>query len=294
MGLLQVLSGLCGWIYTFCWSASFYPQLLLNLRRRSTSGTTVDFPFINVLGFVAYFFSTLALYYSPVVRSQYAARHKGLTPTVQFNDMTFALHASVLSAVTVSQYLARSWWRFGRSAGARPSRFIVGVAAGSLLALVITWALVASASAGGRVVDPARDWCELDLVYALGYVKLVISIIKLWPQILTNHRNRSTKGWSVWQVTLDLAGGVLSTAQQGIDSYLQHDWSGITGNPIKFALGNTSFVYDSIFLAQHYVLYRDAEPGSKREGDEERQTLRSDEDATDADADAQNRRRRLD
>lgn len=52
MSLLTFLSGLFGWIYTFCWSASFYPQLILNLRRKSTSGTIVDFPFINVLGMI--------------------------------------------------------------------------------------------------------------------------------------------------------------------------------------------------------------------------------------------------
>ncbi|KAG6013068.1 hypothetical protein E4U41_005167, partial [Claviceps citrina] len=100
--LLQAISSLCGWIYTLCWSASFYPQLLLNYRRRSTSGTTVDFPFINVLGFAAYFLSTLALYASPLIRTQYAARHKDLSPTVQPNDMTFALHATVISAITLS------------------------------------------------------------------------------------------------------------------------------------------------------------------------------------------------
>lgn len=47
---LAVASGLLGWVYTLCWSASFYPQPLLNLRRRSTAGTTVDFPLLNVLG----------------------------------------------------------------------------------------------------------------------------------------------------------------------------------------------------------------------------------------------------
>lgn len=204
------------------------------------------------------------------MRTQYAARHEGLTPTVQFNDITFALHASVLSAMTVSQYLGRSWWGFSRSAGARPSRFMLGVVAGSLVAVLVTWAL--TAVAGGA--DPASDWCELDIVYALGYVKLVISMIKLWPQVVANYRNKSTRGWSVWQVTLDLAGGVLSTGQQGIDSYLQRDWSGITGNPVKFALGNISFVYDGVFLAQHYVLYRGREPeGTKLEGDEEQQAL---------------------
>lgn len=50
MAFLPFLSAVFGWVYTFCWSASFYPQPLLNFSRRSTSGTTVDFPLINVLG----------------------------------------------------------------------------------------------------------------------------------------------------------------------------------------------------------------------------------------------------
>jgi len=70
---------------------------------------------------------------------------------------------------------------------------------------------------------------------------------------------RSTVGWSISQILLDFAGGVLSIAQQGIDSYLQGDWSGITGNPVKFALGNVSMMYDVVFVTQHYVLY----PGGK-------------------------------
>lgn len=50
VSFLNFLSGLFGWVYFFAWSASFYPQPLLNWRRRSTTGTTVDFPLINVLG----------------------------------------------------------------------------------------------------------------------------------------------------------------------------------------------------------------------------------------------------
>lgn len=50
MGFLPILSALFGWVYFLCWSASFYPQALLNWRRQSTSGTTVDFPLLNVLG----------------------------------------------------------------------------------------------------------------------------------------------------------------------------------------------------------------------------------------------------
>lgn len=49
-GLLNLLSGVFGWIYFLCWSASFYPQSILNYQRKSTSGTTIDFPLINCLG----------------------------------------------------------------------------------------------------------------------------------------------------------------------------------------------------------------------------------------------------
>ena len=66
---------------------------------------------------------------------------------------------------------------------------------------------------------------------------------------------------------LDFSGSVLSIAQQAIDSYLQHDWSGITGNPVKFALGNVSMLYDLCFIAQHYVLYRDDSPEKNGERD---------------------------
>jgi cystinosin len=76
------------------------------------------------------------------------------------------------------------------------------------------------------------------------------------PQILTNFRNQSTHGWSIEQILLDFLGGILSIAQLGIDSYLQHDLSGITGNPVKFALGIFAIFFDIIFMVQHYWLYR--------------------------------------
>ena len=92
----------------------------------------------------------------------------------------------------------------------------------------------------------------------MSYVKIFVTFIKYTPQILTNFRNRSTHGWSIEQILLDFLGGILSIAQLGIDSYLQHDWSGITGNPVKFALGNFAIFFDIIFMVQHYWLYRGA------------------------------------
>ncbi|KAF1730856.1 Cystinosin [Beauveria bassiana] len=266
-GFLPFISASFGWIYFTLWSLSFYPQALLNFRRRSTTGTTVDFPWLNVLGFSAYSASNIALYYSPAVRRQYAARNSGLTPTVQFNDVVFALHGLVLSAITASQYLVGgSLWRFPRTThhhhnnnvnpGARPSRLALGLTAGAFVGVGATALLVLGARSGGRDVDPEVDWCDLDVVYALGYVKIAVTLVKYTPQLLTNIRNQSTEGWSIWQILLDITGGLLSIAQQGIDSYLQHDWSGITSNPVKFGLGQISIFFDLLFILQHYVLYR--------------------------------------
>ena len=97
------------------------------------------------------------------------------------------------------------------------------------------------------------------------------------PQVLTNYRNKSTTGWSIEQILLDFLGGILSLAQLGIDSYLQHDWSGVTGNPVKFALGNLAIIFDIIFMVQHYWLYRDGKDkmlsDSEGEGEPEEEPL---------------------
>jgi cystinosin len=65
---------------------------------------------------------------------------------------------------------------------------------------------------------------------------------------------------------LDFAGGITSLAQLIIDSSLQNNWSGITGNPMKFGLGNITLFFDLIFFYQHFVIYRDS-PGKMDEED---------------------------
>jgi len=209
-----------------------------------------------VTGFLSYFVSNCAFYYSPVIRDQYARRHHGLTPTVQFNDIAFAFHGFVLSCVTASQYLP-SLWGFPPAVGQKPSRFILGIFSGCIVGVVAVVFIVATLQ--GEDTDPRSGWCWLDAIYAVSYVKLLVTLIKYTPQIMTNFRNRSTKGWSIAQILLDFSGGILSISQLAIDSYLQRDWSGITGNPVKFALGNVSMLYDLVFITQHYVLYAGAE-----------------------------------
>ena len=103
-----------------------------------------------------------------------------------------------------------------------------------------------------------------------------MTVTKYIPQAWANYKRKSTEGWSIWQILMDLLGGVLSIAQLVIDSSLQKDWSGLTGNPVKFGLGNVSIVFDVVFMTQHYILYRGAR-SSKIKDEERRGLLDSDD-----------------
>lgn len=81
-------------------------------------------------------------------------------------------------------------------------------------------------------------------------------MVKYIPQVWANYQRKSTTGWSIHQILLDVIGSVLSIAQLVIDSSLQSDWSGIKGNPIKLGLGNISLIFDIVFMVQHYILYK--------------------------------------
>lgn len=95
-------------------------------------------------------------------------------------------------------------------------------------------------------------------IYTMSYVKLVITVVKYIPQAWVNYKRKSTVGWSISTILFDITGGVLSLLQLIIDSSFQNDWSGITGNPAKFLLGNVTIFFDLIFIVQHYILYREA------------------------------------
>jgi cystinosin len=173
---LAFLSTAFGWIYTFAWSLSFYPQPLLNYRRKSTSGTTIDFPTINVLGFAAYFASNAAFLYSTTIRDEYAQRNKGLTPSVRFNDLAFAAHAVILSAITYSQFYAKLWG-FNQGVRSKVSRGVAGIWWGSLFGVAVV-ALIVVANGNG---DASTGWAWIDVVSLV-----ILNLIFMWLLLMLN------------------------------------------------------------------------------------------------------------
>ncbi|OTF76810.1 hypothetical protein BLA29_005436 [Euroglyphus maynei] len=76
------------------------------------------------------------------------------------------------------------------------------------------------------------------------------------PQVYFNFRRKSTAGWTVWMIWLDITGGSFSMLQMLTIAYNYDDWRTLLGNLPKFGLGLASVIYDIIFLSQHYICYR--------------------------------------
>lgn len=152
----EIASAIIGWTYMFLWTASFYPQFLLNLRRKSTHGFSIEFALLNVLGMSSYAVYNLSLFFSPIVREQYARRHAANPePAVQPNDVAYALHGTIITIFTYSQFYPRLW-RFSRE-NMRASGWALGLF-WACIGLTILAILVVA------VDPPSMAWEWIDVV----------------------------------------------------------------------------------------------------------------------------------
>ncbi|RKP01643.1 hypothetical protein CXG81DRAFT_1767, partial [Caulochytrium protostelioides] len=241
------ISTILGWSYFVAWSFSFYPQLFLNYQRKSAEGLTFDYVLLNVLGFGAYSIYTGSLYFSPFVRQLYREKVGG-NPLVQQNDVGFAVHALVITSLTMVQcfYYASKLDRASASRALSLSR--------PVYYFVILATIFLACLCGLTAFNP--QGYTLLLVYGFSAVKTLITFIKYVPQAWSNYRRRSTSGWSIGTCLADFAGGVFSIVQLFLDASIAGDFSGIRGNAPKLLLGVISLFFDVIFITQHYVLYR--------------------------------------
>ena len=237
------ISAIIGWTYFNAWSVSFFPQIYLNYTRKCVVGQSFEYVALNVLGFFCYSVYAIAFYAVPSVQQSYENRF-GSKNTVDLNDLGFAVYAFLMVVVN-------SWQIFIYERGPQKVALWAQVFIALSVGLMILWALVLLAG-----VHTTYVFNTLDYLYGLSMIKLAVSIIKYVPQVYLNFKRKLTIGWNIWNVLLDFTGGSLSVIQQLIDCGTTNRWDGIAGNPIKFALGSCSMVYDVIMMIQHYCLYR--------------------------------------
>ncbi|KAI8476214.1 MAG: hypothetical protein J3K34DRAFT_516640 [Monoraphidium minutum] len=248
------VSSLLGWSYFSAWTISFAPQIVDNQRTRDVSGLSPDYILFSAIGYGCYTAYTAALLFSDDVRASYAAAHGGATPGVSPCDFAFAAGAAAATLLVAGQYAAMA------GPGAlRLSPFAAAVAAAVALACGGSAALIHAACDG---TPDCAAW--LPLLGLLGGVKIAMTLVKYTPQVIHNHTRRSTQGWSLTTVLLDVAGGGLSLGQMLLDAAARHDLAVVTGNPAKMWVAALSLGYDAVFIAQHYWAYRDKQGGAAR------------------------------
>jgi len=169
----------------------------------------------------------------------------------------FAVHAFIISSVALWQT-----WVYKRDYNQKISSNAGSLILTSALGIVV---LIAA------IYFDYAEW--IDLMYYLSYIKLTVSFVKYVPQVYLNYKRQSTVGWSIHNILLDFTGGVLSISQLLLDAYLADDWNGVSEDPAKLGLGLLSIAFDFIFMAQHYIFYRDRTDFYVNSVEEERQRL---------------------
>lgn len=100
---ISIVNQVIGWIYFVAWSISFYPQVIMNWRRKSVIGLSFDFVALNLTGFVAYSVFNIGLLWVPYIKEQFLLKYPNGVNPVNSNDVFFSLHAVVLTLIIIVQ-----------------------------------------------------------------------------------------------------------------------------------------------------------------------------------------------
>ncbi|KAI3408991.1 uncharacterized protein J3R85_019868 [Psidium guajava] len=235
---LEVLYQILGWTAFVSWSVSFYPQVILNFRRKSVVGLNFDFVVLNLTKHSSYLIYNATLYFSAAVQAQYYEKYGyGEMIPVAANDVAFSIHAVLLTAVTLVQIAIYD----------RGSQKI------SKASLVIVSAVWLTAAVCFFIALPKHSW--LWLISIFNSIQVFMTVIKYIPQAYMNFGRKSTDGFSIGNILLDFLGGVANYAQMAVQSIDQNSWVNFYGNIGKTLLSLISIFFDLLFMLQHYVLY---------------------------------------
>jgi len=194
---------------------------------------------LNLLGFTCYSLYNCVFYWSSAVAREFHAQYPRSQLPVQPNDIAFAVHAVCVTLFTIGQCVI---YERGEQR--------VSLLCRALIAVLLVFGCVCTILAFVHSID------YYELITFISYIKLAVTLTKYIPQAFMNYRRRSTVGWSIGNVLLDMTGGSMSIAQMMLIAFNTNDWAGMFTDLTKFGLGAFSLMFDVLFVTQHYVLYR--------------------------------------
>ncbi|CAI8612284.1 unnamed protein product [Vicia faba] len=252
---LQVSYEFLGWFAFIAWSISFYPQVILNFRRKSVVGLNFDFVLLNLTKHSSYLIYNASLYFSSAIQKQYFQKYgyDQMIPVAP-NDVAFSVHAVVLTAIALFQIAIYE------RGSQKLSRVSIGIVS-------VVW-LTAAVCFFVALSDHSWLW----LLNVFNSIQVLMTTIKYIPQVSMNFLRKSTDGFSIGNILLDFSGGIANYGQMVVQSIDQDSWVNFYGNIGKVLLSLVSVFFDIIFIIQHYVLYAAKKPSkSVTTGDNEDQ-----------------------
>ncbi|CAA0833785.1 Cystinosin homolog [Striga hermonthica] len=242
---LEILYNVLGWVAFVSWSISFYPQVILNFRRKSVVGLNFDFIILNLTKHSSYLIYNASLFFSSAVQRQYREKFgfNQMIP-VAANDVAFSMHAVLLTAFTLFQIVI-----YDRG-NQKISKVSIGIVSAAWLFAAVCVC----------IAIPKHSWLWL-VSFCFNDIQVVMTIIKYIPQVVLNFRRKSTVGFSIGNILLDFLGGVTNYCQMAVQSIDQNSWVNFYGNIGKTMISLVSIFFDILLIIQHYVLYRPKKNG---------------------------------
>ncbi|KAK4477344.1 hypothetical protein RD792_016561 [Penstemon davidsonii] len=235
---LEVLYYVLGWIAFSSWAFCFYPQVILNFRRKSVLGLNFDFVVLNLTKHTSYLIYNASLYFNSTVQRQYRQKFgfDQMIP-VAANDVAFSVHAVLLTSLTLFQIAIYD----------RGNQKI------SKISIAIVSAAWLSAAVCVLIALPTHSWYWL--VSCFSTLQVVMTTVKYIPQAAFNYQRKSTVGFSIGYVLLDFLGSTTNLFQMIVQSIDQRSWVNLYGNIGKTLLSLVCIFFDIVFMIQHFVLY---------------------------------------
>ncbi|KAL6139505.1 hypothetical protein ACLB2K_057809 [Fragaria x ananassa] len=215
---LEITYRVLGWLTFTFWSVGFYPQVILNFRRKSVVGLSIDFVVLNLTKHSSYLIYNATLYFSSSVQKQYFDKYGfGEMIPVAANDVAFSAHAVFVTAVILFQIAIYE----------RESQKVSKIAVGIVVAV---WLFAAICF---FVALPANSFLALAHLHLQAYMNFI---------------RKSTDGLSIFFILLDFSGGVGSYAQMAVQSIDQDSWVNFYGNIGKTLLSLICVSFDILFI----------------------------------------------
>ncbi|KAL4589981.1 hypothetical protein LXL04_002897 [Taraxacum kok-saghyz] len=182
----------------------------------SVIGLNFDFVVLNLTKHSSYLIYNASVFFSSAVQRQYHQKY-GFNEMIPVaaNNVAFSIHAVVLTAFTLFQIAIYDY-----IAGCHDSDQV-------------------HTPSKLKFSEEFKRWTKFEIL----------------SKAVMNFKRKSTVGFSIGNILLDLLGGLANYGQMVVQSIDQHSLVNFYGNIGKTLLSLVSIFFDILFILQHYVVY---------------------------------------